>query len=99
MGSGVKQVDSGKFIGTGASLDVALNFTPRMVEIWSATENAVNFKNEQMVGVEFLQLDANAGTVAKVTSNGITLGTRKFTVGTDAKINTSASEYYWKAFE
>lgn len=99
MGSPSLRSENGVYAGTGSAFDVALDFTPRRVKIYSANENAINIKTDRMVGVNFLQADLNAGTVAKVTSNGITLGVRKFNVGTDAKINTNTQEYYWEASE
>ena len=99
MGSPSLKSANGVYVGTGVAFDIALDFTPTRVKIYSATENSMSIKTDRMVGVNFLLADLAAGTVTKVTANGITLGVRKITIGTDADINTNTSEYYWDADE
>ena len=99
MGSPSLQRANGVYIGTGAAFDISLDFTPTRVKIYSVTENSESVKTDRMVGVNFLLADLAAGTVTKVTANGITLGVRNINIGTNADINTSASEYYWVADE
>lgn len=90
---------TGVYVGTGVEFDIALNFTPSEIKIISSADNSESFKTDKMGNSNFQLLDIAAGTVTVLTANGITLGTRKFTIGTDPDINGVGNYYYWIAFE
>ncbi len=97
MGSGT-QTKTGQYVGDAAARDIPLPFNPAYVRIVSVTENAITEQTEELADGESLQTTI-AASIAVLGSQGITLGVGKFSIGTDAKINTAASNYVWIAIE
>lgn len=80
---------------TGAAMDVATPFDPAFVIVWDATTAALWLKFPSLPDDDSVVIDtAAAGDAA----GGITLGTLKFTIGTDAKINALNDVLHWVAF-
>lgn len=80
----------GSFIGTGAAKDIELDFTPRYVRLVNLTdlESAEKFADSDVATKEGGVKRVIAGTMSALTAaQGVTLGTRKFTVGTDNAVN------------
>jgi len=80
----------GSFIGTGAALTIALDFTPRYVRLLNLTDlaSAEKFADSDLTGKEGGVKRILAGDMSALTAvQGITLGKRSFTVGTDAVCN------------
>lgn len=69
-----------KVTGTGADLDVVLPFDPAYVEVFNETTLAVYKKFPTQAGVACLK-EITAGTKSLVAANGITLGSKKVTLG------------------
>ena len=93
---------TGSFIGTGAALEIALPFNPRYVEVVNLTTLTKGFNHEhndvalKEGGVKTI-ID---GTMSAMTAaEGITLGDRKFTVGTAAQVNGSGDTHVFLAIE
>jgi hypothetical protein len=97
----VGEVQVGEYTGTGAALDVALEFDPIFVAVFNLTDGtmagfALNTAN--VAGKSYRQTGA-AGFVAAVT--GILFaaaGTRKFSLGVDAIVNVNLKVYQFVAF-
>lgn len=80
----------GSFIGTGASKEIALDFTPRYVRLLNLTElsTAEKFADSDLSGKEGGVKQLATGVISALTAaQGITLDKRKFVVGTDANVN------------
>lgn len=102
--AGLAQFKVGGYAGTGASLDVSLGFTPKAVII---TGDDATPPTQPCIGLHFGHtaakgikvVDSGAGTtdISVMSSNGITLGTKKFTVGTDANLNENGKNYKYVA--
>jgi len=92
MASGVLKRYSGQYAGTGVAFDIVPDVTPRVVIIRKVTDLVISMKNSADPDANHMTISNHADTqIALVTSNGITIATRKVTIGTDASINTSAS--------
>ena len=89
---------TGQYVGDGAARDIPLPFNPSYVRIVSVTENAITEQTAELADGESIQTTI-AASIAVLASEGITLSAGKFSIGTDAKINTAASNYVWLAIE
>ncbi len=102
MASGVlKKV--GSFLGTGASKEIALDFTPTYVKIVNMTtrDSAEKFAEAEIALSEggIKRPVAGGAVVALTAAQGVILGERKFTVGTDAAVNGSTNHLSYLALE
>lgn len=79
---------------TGASTDVVLPFDPAVVFVWDLTKLSLNIKLPTQPTDVAIQIILAAASVAGC----ITLGTLKFTIGTNANINSAADVLHWCAF-
>lgn len=84
----------GKYTGTGASLDVLTPFDPGVVIVYDHTQLALTIKLPTLLTDVAAQMIL---AVAEVTA-AITLGTGKFTLGTNAGVNTAADVCHFIAF-
>jgi len=92
MSSGVLKRYSGQYTGTGVAFDITLDFTPRVVTIRNITDLVISMKNSADPDANHTTISNHDTTqIALVTTNGITIGTQKITIGTDASINTASS--------
>jgi hypothetical protein len=93
----------GSFIGTGAAKDIELDFTPRYVKIVNMTtrDSAEKFAEADVSGSEGgIKRPVAGGAVAALNAAaGITLGVRKFSVGTDAAVNGNGNHMSFLAIE
>jgi len=89
MGSGAHK-KSGSFIGTGASKDIELDFSPKHVKVVNLTdlEWSEQFYEGGITGKEGgISCDVAGALTGLNAAEGIVLGERKFTVGTDNSAN------------
>lgn len=87
---------SGTVTGTGAALDVATPFDPAVVMLVNETQGVLAVKMPGQTGATALTQKAGATTAAAAAS--ITLDTGKFTLGTNADVNTAADVIRWTAW-
>ncbi|MDQ3170286.1 MAG: hypothetical protein M3Q55_09140 [Acidobacteriota bacterium] len=88
----------GTMTGTGAALDSpALPFDPAMVMIINQTTLCKGIKLPSMADDDFYK-EVAAGTATYDTAGGITLGVKKFTLGTDVELNAAANVIHFVAF-
>lgn len=88
----------GTMTGTGASLDSpALPFDPAMVLIVNQTTVCRGLKLPTMADDDFYK-EVAAGTGTYDAAGGITLGVKKFTLGTDAELNAAGNVIHFVAF-
>lgn len=101
MASGVLK-KTGSFVGTGAAKEISLDFTPRHVKTLNVDTmlECEAFEEGVITGAEGGIKTAANGDKSKLNAAaGITLGTRKFTVGTDASVNESGKRICYLAIE
>lgn len=97
----VAEVQVGEYTGTGAALDVPLDFDPIFVFLVNLTDGdewAVAF-NTATVGTKSTKVVGAAGP-ATIAAQGILFaaaGARKFSLGTDADINQVGKVYQFVA--
>jgi hypothetical protein len=85
----------GTMTGTGAALDSpTLPFDPAMVLVYNLTDVSVHIKLPSQAGAVSLAIKA---AVSATAANGITLGVKKFTLGTDADLNAAADVLHFVA--
>jgi len=89
----VGQVQFGTYTGTGSALEVVIAGNPRLVLLYDATQATLAVNWQGMAAASYVL----TSTMAVVAANGITLGTNKFTIGTDGDINTGSDVGYWVA--
>lgn len=92
----------GSFIGTGVAKDIPLDFTPRYVKVVNLTDmsSAEKFAESDVATKEGGLSTSALGAVAALTAaQGITLGERKFTVGTDNACNGATDHLCYVAEE
>lgn len=91
---------TGTYLDTGtvaAYQYTDLGFKPRYVKVINETSGDTIEWIEGMADAEGYKRVA-AGTGALVTSNGITVGERGFTLGLDTDINVTSEQVSWVAF-
>jgi hypothetical protein len=79
--------------GTGAAINVDCGFKPKFVMVLNLTTLVVNYATDTMTAAHVAQVnDSGADTtnVLHVTSAGITLRPKGFTIGTNADLNTAS---------
>lgn len=92
----------GTFIGTGVAKEISLDFTPRWVRLVNLTdlESAEKYADSDVATKEGgVSIDATGAMTALTAAQGITLGERKFTVGTDNSVNGAADHISYIAEE
>lgn len=91
----------GTVTGTGALITVSgLPFDPAIVELWKVTGTGAPIhmkKFPQLADDDSMKVIA-AGTMTLDAAGGITLGTKQFTIGTDADINENTVPIHWIAY-
>lgn len=103
MSSGVSRVAVGTYEGTGVAQSIykeKVDFKPRKVEI-HRIDTAID-KAEHVEGMDdasMLLTTGSTGVRTLVASNGITLLSTGFQVGTAAQINNSGDTYRYVAWE
>lgn len=100
--AGLAQFKVGGYTGTGSALDVDCGFTPKAVIITGDDDTpptapviALHFGHTAAKGIKVVNHDT--AQIAVIAANGVTLGTKKFTVGTDANLNEAAKKYKYVA--
>jgi hypothetical protein len=91
---------SGKLTGTGAVINVKLGFRPRYVRLWNSTNKSIAEFFDGMTDAHFLAvIDSGVGTtdLSEVTTNGITLTSQGFQIGTSASINNNNDTIWYLA--
>jgi hypothetical protein len=86
--------------GTGSDLDIDTPFDPAAVLIYNETNDALFVHLPTMdaaKAVEIAAVATQAQVVVAIAANGITLGTKKFTLGTNADLNTAADVIHYMA--
>jgi hypothetical protein len=90
----------GTVAGTGGALDVDTPFDPAAVLIYNETNDALFLFLPSMdaaKAVEIAAVATQAQVVVAIAANGITLGVKKFTLGTNADLNTAADVIHYMA--
>ena len=99
MGSGITRMRTGSFAGTGAEISIeTVGFTPSKVEILNEGGLATAVWTDTMADGEALK-QVTAGTLSKVTTNGVTPLTQGFKLGADTDLNVSGELVHWVASE
>jgi hypothetical protein len=98
MSSGVKNIKTGNYTGTGAAKEVALGFAPKMILFLNLTDDIVSFKTDKQADENHTQI-AKSGAITQVTTEGVTIPEpqaagvadlgdfAKFVLGTNAGVN------------
>jgi len=87
---------AGTYTGTGAAQTVTLGFKPKAVFMYNQTDG--DFFGGHIEGMTDATAFAITTATAAVASQGITLTSRGFTLGTDAGANENAKVYLYVAF-
>lgn len=91
---------TGRYLDTGTVAAYTfsdLGFKPRLVEVINLAASSSSFKwVEGMADASAWKVATN-GDAALVTSNGITVTTRGFTLGLDTDVNVSSEQISWYA--
>ena len=94
-----QQVAVGSYIdtGTAAAYVITVGFQPRYVRVENETDRNGMEWFEGMADAEAVRVVA-AGTRTLITSRGITVSDKGFTVGADTKVNVQSKQISWIAF-
>ena len=82
-----------KLAGTGAAINVACGFQPKLVIAINLTQLSITYWTDTMDQAKGVQIDdsgSNATDVLALASNGISTHAQGFRLGTNAALNTSA---------
>ncbi len=91
----LNQTVSGTYTGTGAAQTITLGFEPRAVITINETDgDSVHLHFDGMADATGVSIGTAAASVA---SEGITLTSRGFSLGTDASVNESAKVFRYLA--
>jgi hypothetical protein len=88
------ELAAGTVVGTGAALDITTPFDPGAVILWNETKVALWLKFPTQADDDSVIVTTAAAADA---AGGITLGTLKFSLGTDANINSASDVIHWIA--
>lgn len=94
---------SGEKDGTGSAIPIQLNFKPSAVTLMNIDDAGGFTKLEWIAGMPAASgvktVDSGAGVtnLSYISSNGITVGSGGFTIGTDTDVNVSAETIHWEA--
>lgn len=89
----VAQIAVGSYTGTGAEITVDTPGDPRVVLLVDETQTTTALHISGQDDAAYI----NLATGVKVTTNGVTLGSGGFTIGTDADINTDSDVGFYLA--
>lgn len=97
------QIVTGTTTGTGAALNVAVGFQPKMLFIWNETDPGIYYWQDTMADAEMVKVtDAVAMTFP--TSNGlsayagvIATTAKGFTIGADTDMNAASDVIHYAA--
>lgn len=95
----MSESQGGSVTGTGAAIEIALDFDPAAVILFNRTAPCLAIKFPGMTtdtGMKLTGVPALTASAAICTLG--TLGQKKFTIGTDADVNTAAEVIEWIAF-
>lgn len=92
---GIVNMATGGFTGAGAIVEVNLGFTPRVVEIFNATD-AMQWKKTHNMPANTSIKTVTAGTQTADTTTAITIDTDGFSVS--AALAASAKVITWVAY-
>lgn len=95
MGS-LAQVKAGSYTGSGAAQTITVGFRPKFVLCYNGTDgdSVAGFIDGMADGTGY----AIGAAAAAVASQGVTLTSRGFTLGTDTNFNESGKTFYYVAF-
>lgn len=97
MGSGRSREVIGTFVGTGADLDIEkVGFSPNRIEVHNVDGLCMAVWTNVMADDSMLKT-ITAGTMSKVTTDGITPLSGGFTLGADTDLNVSGEEGFYIA--
>jgi hypothetical protein len=91
----------GQVTGTGAVISVNIGFAPKYVRLWNETAlKTAECFDGLTAGYMLVVNDSGAGTtdLQKVTSNGITLTSNGFQIGTSSTINNNNDVIWYLAY-
>jgi hypothetical protein len=92
----ISQTKAGSYTGTGAAQTITLGYEPKGVIIMNTTDgDSVALHFDGMTDATAIAIGAAAAAVA---SQGVTLTSRGFTLGTDASVNENAKTFAYLAF-
>lgn len=95
--NGAEMFFGGPFDGTGSAIVVSdLPFDPACVVLINRDGLAWAVKTPGMAGDDCVKFVTD-GTMSYITSDGITLGTKSFTIGTDGDLNVDTEELHYIA--
>jgi hypothetical protein len=96
---GFSYMTNGQEVGIGSALTVPLSFRPCRVDVFNTTTNTnYTWIDPHGAAGATKTLDSGAGVtdISTVTSNGITVGSAGFILGTG--VQTTSDVVYWSAF-
>lgn len=91
------KIAHGEVVGVAAGLDVTTPFDPDVVIIWNQTNAVLGVHFGGMGNSEGAKL--KQGAFAHVGANGLTLGTGKFSIGTDSDFNGDGDAIHYIAID
>lgn len=96
----VHNMATGRILDTGtvAAYTITCGFKPRYVRVLNNTSGDQEEWMEGMADASAMKKVA-AGTTSLITSNGITVSERGFTIGLDTDINVTSEQITWMAME
>lgn len=103
MGAGGinNRIATGTYTGTGSAISVTLGFKPKYIRIINITDGDVRaeYIDTMTAAHVALEVDSGSGTtdLSNATSNGITLSSSGFSVGTNSSLNESDKVYHYVA--
>lgn len=90
------EVASGTVEGTGSAIEVETPFDPAIVILINQDDPTVLVHSPSMPAASGLKL-TDAPALTFPTTNGVTLGSKGFTIGADADVNASGETLHWIA--
>lgn len=72
MGSGNREIGTGRYAGTGAAKHINLQIVPKVVIVLNETDDIVAIKNNKQAAGVHTQIAKN-GAITQITSEGITI--------------------------
>lgn len=98
-GDGIVRIATGRYLtdATAAAIVITCGFTPRYVKIVNQTSGDMMEWFEGMTAAHAIKTVA-AGTRSALTSLGITVADKTFTIGLDTDVNVINEQISWIAF-
>lgn len=85
-------IETGSYTGNETARSIVVGWQPRLLYIGGTTR--FNTKDEGMSGDDWLR---KTTTLVYETTNGVTLTSTGFDLGTDSDINLNSAVFYWLA--